>query len=34
MMRKGTVSLIPKACHFPRARGAQGLEGKEPSRVC
>lgn len=31
-MRKGTVSLIPRACHFPRASGAQGLEGKKPSR--
>lgn len=31
MMRKGTVSLIPRACHFPRAGEAKGLEGKKPS---
>lgn len=33
MMRKGTVSLIPRACHFPRAGEAWGLEGKKPSTV-
>lgn len=32
LMRTGTVSLIPKACHFPRASGARGSEGKKPSR--
>lgn len=33
MMRKGTVSLIPRVCHFPRACEAWGLEGNKPSLV-